>query len=214
MLFQNHSLIYVVPEKRNTKYVLLRRVMTFGILLGLVMLHSLVCSSSQAAIIDTNYNQSFAPHTNVRGVDEEGTFSAGNTKCWPTNKCGKHDGKPYSWCYTDEYKQVEEKCCTGECTVYTTVVDRKTWKFFKCLSGEEGVDCGSPGLRNVKGTNCLTSHPCGTHGYKFYWCYTDVWNYWEYCCHPLSICSVNGNPNNHWCYIDYHFGTYWRNCIP
>ncbi|KAK3584046.1 hypothetical protein CHS0354_015096 [Potamilus streckersoni] len=178
------------------------------LLLSLVMLGSSNTSSSHDNVTYTNIIPSFASSNNVRDVHEEGIYTGGNTMC------GKHDGKSYSWCYTDESHTVEEKCCIGECKLYTVNVDSKQWRYFMCDSGDQFIDCGSPGTRTVEGTYCRNGHPCGTHGYDYYWCYTDAKHNWHYCCHPLSICSANGGPNNHWCQVAYTYVGRWKFCKP
>ncbi|KAL3887925.1 hypothetical protein ACJMK2_000310 [Sinanodonta woodiana] len=151
----------------------------------------------------------YAPVNNtVRDTSEEtNRFTAGYTRCRADHSCGRY-GEDYSWCYTDGSW---DRCCEGPCLQTGT----KESPRMKCTNGNTFEYCGSSGDTAADGTQCISSHPCGTHGgtrFDYYWCYDENRNK-KYCCSPFDECSTK-NSRKHWCTVRILMGDNWSPCKP
>ncbi|KAK3592320.1 hypothetical protein CHS0354_000876 [Potamilus streckersoni] len=136
-------------------------------------------------------------------------YTAGNTMCWPGEKCGFHQGTSYSWCITDN-KRTWDYCCTGPCQYG---FEEYMW----CRSGHYWQYCGNAGGRDIYGRECLLSFPCGMHQEvgkeSYYWCYVDAKKTWGRCCNMYSMCE-QGHMDYFWCYTGYKMRSDWQYCNP
>lgn len=53
----------------------------------------------------------------------------------------------------------------------------------------------------VIGGRCCYDYECGFYGYKYYWCYIDFNDNWEYCCWLLYWCNKYFGKFYNWCYV-------------
>ncbi|KAL3836089.1 hypothetical protein ACJMK2_021542 [Sinanodonta woodiana] len=145
-------------------------------------------------------------------LTESKKFTAGNTMCRWNEECGFHQGKKYSWCYTD-YSDNWDYCCTTRCRYLD---ENYKW----CQSGNQWQYCGSDLKKDINGRQCLQNFPCGTHmneissDRSYFWCYVDLALNWDFCCAPHSPCQM-GSTTYYWCYIEvYKTITFWKPCKP
>ncbi|KAL3836085.1 hypothetical protein ACJMK2_021538 [Sinanodonta woodiana] len=139
-------------------------------------------------------------------------FTAGNSECRWNEKCGYHGDVRYSWCYTD-YSDSWDYCCTSQCDF-----DEQNYK--TCISGNTRQYCGQSGEIDIQGRPCLENHPCGVHtndlrgSARYYWCYVDLNENWDFCCAPHSPCEKRSSSYT-WCQIDVSKAiTFWKPCKP
>ncbi|KAK3609881.1 hypothetical protein CHS0354_015073 [Potamilus streckersoni] len=125
-------------------------------------------------------------------------YTAGRTMCRSNDVCGFGEGTTYSWCFVD-YFHDWDYCCTGPC-------DYAGWSYLWCQSGSSWQYCGNCLTKDVQGRPCLDTFPCGLHledideiG-RFYWCYVDLEQNWDYCCAPHSKCKKYDDKTG-WCYV-------------
>ncbi|XP_063049916.1 uncharacterized protein LOC134444584 [Engraulis encrasicolus] len=114
-----------------------------------------------------------------------------------------------------------EEGCTSSCLYKEEVLG------YRCYLHSSELSCSPQySIITVSGTKCRSDHTCGTHGYRYYWCYTD--SSWDYCSPPLPIgkgvgtkkgngkhCRSNHNCGWYgakytWCYTDYN--NHWDHC--
>ncbi|XP_006262899.1 endonuclease domain-containing 1 protein [Alligator mississippiensis] len=119
--------------------------------------------------------------------------------------CGKHKGTAYSWCYTSKsyYWNYWDYCCTEKCTSQ-----------YECARGDGGTAYCSPQYSTVTVTGqlCRADFPCGLYGERYFWCYTDYRQNWNYCCSPHHYCGHHGY-SYQWCYVGGWRWT-WKYCVP
>ncbi|XP_025051059.1 endonuclease domain-containing 1 protein-like [Alligator sinensis] len=121
--------------------------------------------------------------------------------------CGRHSGTYYRWCRAagDSGKGY---CCAERC-VFNSVT-----RTYACARGDgEMTEC-SPQYSAVTltGQQCRADFPCGLYGKKYFWCYTDYRDNWDYCCSPQHYCGHHGQEYI-WCYVS-DSGTKWKYCVP
>ena len=89
-------------------------------------------------------------------------------------------------------------------------------KYNYCQTTTNNWDyCSAVEGKGAYGSSCRSDHPCGEHGSKYTWCYTDNKNSWDYCSinvsefstsltihgyHCLSACMPNSDDNYYYCY--------------
>ncbi|KAK3598220.1 hypothetical protein CHS0354_003478 [Potamilus streckersoni] len=138
-----------------------------------------------------------------------GKYTVGNSLCRSDNRCGRNQGRSYSWCYTEDNW---DYCCETPCKKVL-----HGGSVTKCMSGADSYRCSS-GLNKITidGTPCLDTHPCGIHEmqgqFLYYWCYIDTKGNFKLCCNPNHGCSNHGEKYN-WCYHKHYFPTdSWSYC--
>uniref|UniRef100_A0A452I517 Endonuclease domain containing 1 n=1 Tax=Gopherus agassizii TaxID=38772 RepID=A0A452I517_9SAUR len=118
--------------------------------------------------------------------------------------CG-YQGYAYSWCYTSDSKNWDY-CCVEKCTV------NPASKLYECPLGDGSTTKCSPQYSTVtvSGKACRADHPCGLYGERYFWCYTDYRDNWDYCCSPQDYCGYH-NYDYQWCYSRDPAGS-WQYC--
>ena len=122
-------------------------------------------------------------------------FTIGGDWCRQDSACGFH-GEEYMWCYIDWHKNNRwDYCCRGSECIFLN-----GQRYTRCWTGDTWTSCSiRSSLIAVSGERCLQEHECGLHGESYYWCYTHVGGYWEYCCQPSHVCDYYGETYK-WCY--------------
>ncbi|KAK3591198.1 hypothetical protein CHS0354_003826 [Potamilus streckersoni] len=139
-------------------------------------------------------------------------WTAGNTMCRTNNYCKYDQDAKYMWCLTD-YDNGWDYCCTGECDFHG-----KTYMW--CQTGTQWTYCGGNLTNDIHSRQCLATFPCGMHqeiignNERYFWCYVDLVQNWDYCCAPWSPCNKHGY-GYYWCYVvNSKLSDNWQNCIP
>ncbi|XP_044834491.1 uncharacterized protein LOC123343431 [Mauremys mutica] len=133
----------------------------------------------------------------ARAADDSELYIRVTAPGWPCVEefCG-YQGYAYSWCYTSDSNDWDY-CCTGKCTV------NPASKLYQCPRGDGSTIQCSPqySTMTVSGKVCRADHPCGLYEEKYFWCYIDYKDNWDYCCSPQHNCGTHGY-GYQWCYIE------------
>uniref|UniRef100_A0A8C8S0Y7 Endonuclease domain-containing 1 protein-like n=1 Tax=Pelusios castaneus TaxID=367368 RepID=A0A8C8S0Y7_9SAUR len=121
--------------------------------------------------------------------------------------CGYRETTTYNWCYTS-YDKDWDYCCTDKCTV------NPSSQRYECSRGDGKSTKCSPQYSTVtvSGKACRADHPCGLYKKKYFWCYTDDDENWEYCCSPRHYCGKHSY-DYWWCYTEDPQKS-WQRCTP
>ncbi|KAK3598222.1 hypothetical protein CHS0354_003480 [Potamilus streckersoni] len=145
-------------------------------------------------------------HLNGRDVSDEGNYTIGNSLCRSDKKCGRHDGRRYSWCSTGN---TWDYCCETQCTSNPRNGD------LSCNAGDHKSNCSFGKNRfTVKNKPCHDNQLCASHGMigiQTFWCYTDARGSYDNCCHSNHNCGRYGYTYT-WCYIGFVFAGQWDYC--
>lgn len=127
--------------------------------------------------------------------------------CKPDHGCDYH-GLSYVWCYTDVSW---DYCCINDCD--STDLEKITPTCH--VGGGYIYECSMrSSVITINGGRCRKNHECGLHNKKYFWCYTDFNNNWDYCCRPSHRCNKYGSDNK-WCYTRLQSSTikpWWQYC--
>ena len=140
-------------------------------------------------------------------LSSTGNMTVGGDYCRSGHSCDYHDYK-YKWCYTDSSDNYDY-CCVDDCKSDNLQTTTPT-----CSAGNFNSACSMrSSVITVNGGRCRHNHECGFHTQSYYWCYTDFYDNWEYCCQPWHRCNYHGESYK-WCYASKARTSnwYWRRC--